>query len=179
MPDRRECTLAETPYLHLVERDGWYFVRRPALMGAVILVAVTDQNRLLFVQQQRPPLGAACIELPAGLVGDEAGCAGEHREVAARRELLEETGYHAENIAHLCDAATSPGLTDETVSFFLCTGLTKRHAGGGVGREIITVHEVPLDAATDWLLAQQAQGRAVAAKAFAGVLFALRASIRS
>ena len=176
MPDRPECTLAETPYLHLIERDGWYFVRRPDQMGAVILVALTDQNCLLFVQQQRPPLGTACIELPAGLAGDTVECAGELLKVAARRELLEETGYHAESILHLCDAATSPGLTDETVSFFLCTGLSKLHAGGGVGRECITVHEIPLDTATDWLLAQQAQGQAVAAKAFAGVLFALRAT---
>src|SRR5262245_46499667 len=172
MPDRSESTLAETPYLHLIECEGWYFVRRPKLMGAVMLVALTDQNCLLFVQQQRPALGTTCIELPAGLAGDEAHCAGEQLEVAARRELLEETGYHAESFTRLCDVATSPGLTDETVSFFLCTGLTKRHAGGGVGREEITVHEVPLDGATDWLLAQQAQGQAVAAKAFAGVLFA-------
>jgi ADP-ribose pyrophosphatase len=176
MSDRPDCTLAETPYLHLIDRDGWYFVRRPGLTGTVMLVAVTDQNCLLFVEQQRPPLGNTCIELPAGLAGDKAEFAGEQLAEAARRELLEETGYHAGNIIHLCDVATSPGMTDETVSLFLCTGLERRHAGGGVERERITVHEVPLGAATDWLLAQQARGLAVAAKAFAGVLFALRAT---
>jgi ADP-ribose pyrophosphatase len=174
-----ERTLIETPYLHLIDRDGWYFVRRPGLTGAVMLVALTDQNHLLFVQQQRPPLGNACIELPAGLAGDGAENAGEQLADAARRELLEETGFHAETLTHLCDAATSPGMTDETASFFLCTGLTKRHAGGGVGREKITVHEVPVHAATDWLFAQQRGGNAVAAKAFAGVLFALRATNRA
>ena len=174
-PGRGDLTLTETPFLHLIDRDGWYFVRRPGIAGTVMMVALTDQNDLLFVQQQRPPLGHACIELPAGLAGDKAEYAGEPLAAAARRELLEETGYHAEAVTHLCDAATSPGITDETVSFFLCTGLTKRHAGGGVEREKITVHEVPLDTAFDWLLAQQAQGHAVASKAFAGVLFALRA----
>jgi len=179
MSVRTDCTLAETPYLHLIDRDGWYFVRRPGLTGAVMLVALTDENNLLFVQQQRPPLGHPCIELPAGLAGDKAEHAGEQLPDAARRELLEETGYYAETVIHLCDAATSPGMTDETVSFFLCTGLEKRHAGGGIEHENITVHEVQLDVATDWLLAQSAQGHSVAAKAFAGVLFALRATTRT
>ena len=171
-PDR---TLAESAYLHLIERDGWYFVRRPNLTGSVMMVALTVKGELLFVQQ-RPPLGRECIELPAGLAGDEAEQAGESLTDAARRELLEETGYHAAAVTHLVDAATSPGMTDETVSFFLCTGLTKRHAGGGVQGENILVHEVPLHAAADWLLAQRNRGCAIAAKAFVGVLFALRAT---
>ncbi|MDZ4696634.1 MAG: NUDIX hydrolase, partial [Deltaproteobacteria bacterium] len=138
--------------------------------------ALTDGGNLIFVEQYRAPLGKNCFELPAGLAGDDPAHAGEPLEEAARRELLEETGYLAAKVKHLFDGATSPGMTDEAVSFFLCTGLTKQHAGGGVEGESIAVHEVPLQEATNWLLRRQSEGHAVAAKAFAGILFAERAA---
>jgi ADP-ribose pyrophosphatase len=176
MSDIPDLILYETRYLTLVDRNGWFFVRRPGLSGVVTMIALTDAGNLVFVEQHRAPLGKNCFELPAGLAGDDPTHEGEPLEEAARRELLEETGYLAAKVSHLFDGATSPGMTDEAVSFFLCTGLTKQHAGGGVEGESIIVHEVPLRDATNWLLQKQAEGHAVAAKAFAGILFATRAA---
>ena len=73
------------------------------------------------------------IDLPAGLAGDGPGT--EELVTAARRELLEETGYDARRLTLLAHAPTSPGLTTEVVSFFRAAGLKKVAAGGGIEGE--------------------------------------------
>jgi ADP-ribose pyrophosphatase len=169
MPRR---VLAETKYLRFVEDDGWSYVERPNLKGVVTIVALTDERKLLFVEQVRPPVGRPTIELPAGLAGDVD--ADEELAATARRELIEETGYDAGELVALPLCATSPGMTNEMVSFFLATKLRRVGDGGGVhGEEEITVHEVPLDEAPQWLRERAAAGLIVAAKAWAGLFFAV------
>ena len=63
--------LAETRYLRLVDDDGWTFVERANARAVVVIVPLTAERRLLFVEQYRVPLGRNVIEFPAGLVGDE------------------------------------------------------------------------------------------------------------
>jgi ADP-ribose pyrophosphatase len=92
------------------------------------------------------------VELPAGLAGDIAGAEDEALLEAAKRELLEETGYVAAQWAELGSGYTSPGLTDESVALFLAQRLTKQSAGGGDGSEQITIHEIALDDVIGWLL---------------------------
>ena len=166
--------LAQTRYLRFIDRDGWCFVERPHVTGVVTIVAVTDAGHLLLVEQVRPPLGRATIELPAGLVGDEPGMADEPLEAAARRELFEETGYEATTMELLSTCATSPGMTSELVSIFRARGLRKVAAGGGVAGEHIRVHEVPLGEAEGWLAARARAGTPVAVKVYAGLYWATR-----
>jgi ADP-ribose pyrophosphatase len=167
--------LAETKYLRLVDRNGWFFVERPFASGVVVLVATTAENNLVLVEQHRPALGQSVIELPAGLAGDEAGHESEPLEAAARRELLEETGYDAANVEPITTCASGPGLTSEIITFFRATGLRKVGKGGGVAAEDITVLEVPLPQAHAWLLAKTRAGAIVATKVWAGLWFAHQA----
>jgi ADP-ribose pyrophosphatase len=173
MSDR---VLYETPYLRLVDRDGWFFVQRPHAGGVVLIVPVTDDGRLLLIEQHRPALDAICVELPAGLVGDEAGLADEPRAQAAQRELLEETGYSAGELRELTTCASSPGLASELITFYLATGLTRTGAGGGVGGESIVTHAVPLGEVEAWLAARARDGRVIDNKVYAGLWFATRAA---
>jgi ADP-ribose pyrophosphatase len=166
--------LAETPYLRFIDRDGWAFVERPNATGVVMIVALTDDRRLILVEQPRPPLGTTVIELPAGLVGDEPGMADEPLAQAARRELLEETGYEAAVVEPLGAFATSPGMTPELVSLFRARGLRRVAAGGGVAGERIRVHEIPLDEAPAWLQTRAAGGTPISIKVFAGLYWAAR-----
>jgi ADP-ribose pyrophosphatase len=172
MADR---VLAATKYLKLIDRDGWTFVQRAAGTGVVTIVPVTDDGKLVLVEQERKALQRPVIELPAGLVGDDAGAEEEALAVAARRELLEETGYEADRLEELACCPTSPGLTDEVVTFFLASGLRKLGSGGGVEQERITTHEVAWSDVPRWLHEQAAAGRPVAAKVYAGLFFASRA----
>lgn len=172
MADR---VLAETPYLRLKDRDGWAFVDRPNARGVVVIVPLTPERRLLFVEQHRPPIAGRAIEFPAGLVGDEPGQQQEDFIAAARRELEEETGYRAGSLKLVSTSATSPGMTDELVRFVVAWDLVKVAAGGGTPSEDITVHEVPLDEARAWLAARERQGCVLAAKVFAGLYFAQEA----
>jgi ADP-ribose pyrophosphatase len=91
---------------------------------------------------------------------------------AARRELLEETGYHAATLNLVSASATSPGLTNELVRFILASDLTKVGEGGGTPSEDIRVYEVPLGEARVWLTEREHQGTLLAAKIFAGLYFA-------
>jgi ADP-ribose pyrophosphatase len=122
-------------------RGKWEYVSRTRDVRAAVIVAI-DDGEVLLVEQYRVPLGAVCLELPAGLVGDETE--GEPVEAAAARELEEETGYRAERIEALGEFASSPGLVSETFTLVRATGLTQVHAGGGVADEDITVYRVPL-----------------------------------
>ena len=136
-------TLHAGRHLHLAKRDGWEYATRPNATGVVAVVAVTDAGELVLVRQRRPVVGREVLELPAGLAGDD-GDAGESLLTAAKRELEEETGHAAASWRRLLTGYPSAGLTDEAVTFFHATGLTRTGAGGGVGGEDIAVELVPL-----------------------------------
>jgi ADP-ribose pyrophosphatase len=169
--------LAEGRYLRLVRRRGWEYAERTNAAAIVVLVAVTAEGRLLLTEQHREPVGGPVIELPAGLVGDRPGEADEALATAARRELLEETGYEAGAVRLLAAGPPSAGLSSEIVTFLLATDLRRAGAGGGDDQEAITVHEVPLAAVPGWLAAHARAGRLVDPKVYAG-LYLLRGDSR-
>ncbi len=160
-------TMCEGQYLRLVRRGHWEYAERTNAGSAVIVIAVTPERKLLFVEQFRVPLGAPTIEMPAGLVGDLD--AADTMEDAARRELLEETGWLASEVKVLMVGPTSSGMSNELIAFVRARGLTRVHAGGGDETENITVHEVPLDDAPRWLAAKMAEGYAMDPKLWAGL----------
>lgn len=164
--------IAEGRHLRLVSRDGWEYAERPRVTGIVIIVAVTPENNVVLVEQNRPPVAGRVIELPAGLAGDIAGSEEEALEEAARRELLEETGYAAESFTKLFEGPPSAGLSNEVLTFFRAEGLTKVADGGGDDSEDIEIHEVPLAGITDWLLNRaETEGAHIDPKIFAGLYF--------
>jgi ADP-ribose pyrophosphatase len=130
-----------------VERD---IVVHP---GAVGVVAVDDELRVLLVQQYRHPVGALLWEVPAGLLDVQ----GEDPADAAARELFEEAGYRANEWSVLIDAFSSPGGSDEAVRIYLARDLTEvapeeRHVGEDEERGMPTSW-TPLSAAREAALA--------------------------
>jgi len=139
-----------------VRRWGtWEYVGRARGIHAAVILALIDGD-VLLVEQYRVPLGGLCLELPAGLVGDETD--GEAVESAAARELEEETGYRAERIEIIGRFASSPGMVSETFSLVRAHGLTKIGEGGGAPGENIIVHRVPLAQVGAFAAAKRAQG---------------------
>jgi ADP-ribose pyrophosphatase len=147
-------TIFESKRLLLLERDGWEFVERKKGKSAVAIIALTDDDELILTEQARNAVNTRVIDLPAGLVGDEDGS--ENPDEAARKELLEETGFECEKVAHLTTCPTSPGITSEFVSLYRARGLRRVGQGGGVEGEKITVHLVPRSELFEWLGRQKA-----------------------
>jgi ADP-ribose pyrophosphatase len=162
-------TLFNGRYLRLNQRGNWEFAERTNAGSAVIVVAVTPEDKVLFVEQFRVPIDARSIEMPAGLVGDLG--AAEPVEDAARRELLEETGWRAANIDYLMAGPSSSGMSNEIIAFVRASGLTREHAGGGDDSEDITVHEVPRAEVARWLDAKRREGYSIDPKLYAGLYF--------
>lgn len=124
------------------KRKGkWEYVSRSRGIKAAVILAVED-GHVLLVEQFRMPLGRNCIELPAGLIGDETE--GEDPLEAAGRELEEETGYHAAKLESLGEYYSSPGMVSESFTLVRASGLTKVGEGGGTDGEDITVHRVAI-----------------------------------
>jgi len=155
-------------FLRLVERDNWEFASRANASGVVILVPVTDDDSLILVEQFRTPVQARVIELPAGLVGDL-----DDREetliTAARRELLEETGFEAATWSMLLQCPSSSGMSDEIVTFMQARDLRKTGPGGGDESEDIQVHSIPLSDVDAWLKDRVADGLLVDPKIYSAL----------
>ncbi len=166
-----EETLHEGKYLALRQRDGWEYAERTGDGRAVVIVALNDENEVILVEQFRPPIGSRCLEMPAGLVGDRAEFEGESLEVAAERELLEETGYAAEQMEFLAMGPPSPGALTEQIAFFRATGLRKVSEGGGDDSEDITIRQIPLPEVPRYLESARARGVAIDPKIYAGLYF--------
>jgi ADP-ribose pyrophosphatase len=166
--------LGQGRFLRLLDLATWEYAERCRGHGVVTVVAVTAEGCLLLTEQYRPAVRARVIELPAGLVGDAAGSAHEAEETAARRELLEETGYEAARMVFLMRGPTSSGMTNEQIAFFRAEELHRVHNGGGDGSEEITVHAVPLDELEAWCAQRAAEGAFVDPKVYAGLYFAIR-----
>lgn len=160
-------TVYEGKYLRLCVEGHWEYAERTNAGSAVIIIARTPEDKLLFVEQFRVPMGCNSIEMPAGLVGDLD--ADDTLELAAKRELLEETGWQAGHVQVLMIGPTSSGLSNEMIAFVRATDLTRMHAGGGDETENITVHEVPVNQAAQWLTQKMAEGYAMDPKLWAGL----------
>jgi ADP-ribose pyrophosphatase len=136
-------------------RGKWEYVSRSRGIKAAVILAVEDDH-VLLVEQFRVPLGKNCIELPAGLIGDDTE--GEDPLEAAGRELEEETGYRAATLENLGEYYSSPGMVSESFSLVRASGLTKMGEGGGVEGEGITPHRVALADLQNFLHAKRAEG---------------------
>lgn len=88
--------------------------------GAVAVVAITKDKKIVLIKQFRKPAEKVLLEIPAGLVHK-----GERPADAARRELMEETGYSAGRIKQIFRGYSSPGYSTEVIRFYLATDLKK------------------------------------------------------
>ncbi|MFA5685029.1 MAG: NUDIX hydrolase [Lysobacteraceae bacterium] len=168
-PTDPDILLHEARYLRLKRRGRWEYAERTNATSAVIIVAVTPEDKVLFVEQFRVPVDAPSIEMPAGLVGDHGDV--ESMEAAAQRELLEETGWHADHFEYLMEGPSSSGMSNEIIGFVRAHGLRRVHAGGGDETESITVHEIPRPQAALWLDGKRREGYSIDPKLYAGLYF--------
>ena len=91
--------------------------------GSAVMMAVDDEKRILLVRQYRLPAGKFLWELPAGKLDE-----GENALTAARRELIEETGYRAKKWSKLAAFYPSPGFVQEKMTIYLAEDLTAGEA---------------------------------------------------
>ena len=164
-------TLYVGKWLSLRKRGRWEFAERNNPGGAVIILAVTPEDKVLFVEQYRVSILKNTIEMPAGLVGDLHGMDDEDALLAARRELEEETGYRCGRLQFIHEGPSSSGMSTEMIAFVRAWDLEKVGPGGGDETENIVVHEVPRREAGHWLFARAAEGYSIDPKLFAGLWF--------
>lgn len=164
-------TLYTGTWLTLRQRGHWEYVERNNPGGAVIIIALTPEDCVLFVEQYRVPIAQKTIEMPAGLIGDLEDNGDEDAFLAARRELLEETGYACQDIRFVHAGPSSAGMSTERMVFVRATGLRRVGPGGGDESEQITVHEIAREQAGAWLIGKAREGYSIDPKLFAGLWF--------
>jgi ADP-ribose pyrophosphatase len=119
--------------------------------GAVAIIAVTDEKKIVMVEQYRKALERAIVEIPAGKLEK-----GEEPALCARRELEEETGYECRSLELLTSFYTSPGFADEIVHVYVAKGLTKKEDAAGLDEdEFVNLEELTLDEALDYITEQK------------------------
>lgn len=158
-------------FLRFIKQGRWEYVERTNCSSIVIVLPVTDEKRVLFVEQYRLPVKGKVIEFPAGLVNDLEAKKPETIVTAAKRELLEETGYQAGRMTKLLDGPSSSGSTSDFVTVFYAHDLKKVSKGGGDETESIIVHEVPLEEVDQWLDKMRRKKFLIEPKIYAGLYF--------
>ena len=152
----KKKTLHTGKFLTLVSENKWEFVERKTGPNVAVIFAKTEDNEWLFVEQFRQPLGRNVIENPAGLIGDTNS--NESVYMAAKRELIEETGYGAGNLLHLFSAPSSSGLTNEFLHFFLALDCKHVWDKLGVDGEVIKLHKVKSNELQKFLEEKEEEG---------------------
>ena len=159
--DAPEDIMWEGRFIVAKKMGKWEYVSRARNIRAAVILAITPEREVVLVEQFRVPLGRVCIELPAGLIGDDEGAGGEAAEVAAARELEEETGYRPGRMETIGEFHSSPGMVTESFTMLRAHDLVKVSEGGGLPGENITVHHVPLAALDDFIAGRRARGDAI------------------
>lgn len=119
--------------------------------GAVAIIAVTDENKIVMVEQYRKALERTIVEIPAGKLEK-----GEEPADCALRELEEETGYECKSLDLLVSFYTSPGFSDEIVHLYIAKGLSKKENAAALDEdEFINLEELTLDEAIQYVKEQK------------------------
>jgi ADP-ribose pyrophosphatase len=167
MPTRDVKTLLETPRFRVVltRREGpgvavheREVVRHP---GAVVILPLLDDGRVCLIRNRRISVDQELIELPAGTLEP-----GEDPQLAAGRELHEETGYHAHSLSRLHAFYLSPGFLDEKIHLYVAQGLRAGDTRLEPGEEIENLL-VPWSEALQMAI----DGRIQDAKSLVGLLY--------
>jgi ADP-ribose pyrophosphatase len=161
--------LCEGRHMLFLRRRGWEYAEHRVAKEAVMIVALTDDGKIVLVEEFRPAVNAPVISPPAGLVGDEGP---EKAIVAARRELAEETGYEAASFELLARGPGSAGQSSEMVVFFLARDARLTSAQAPHDRGQIRVHAVPIADLPAWAREREAEGALIDPKVFAGLYLA-------
>ncbi|MBR2540580.1 MAG: NUDIX hydrolase [Mogibacterium sp.] len=133
--------------------------------GGSIMVAVTDEGKIIVERQYRKALGTAFLELPAGKADPD-----EDPEVTAVRELAEETGYTASSVKHLVSFYPTCGYSNEHLHIYICRGLVKGETHWDAD-ECIEIMEYDVEE----LLSSIMKGEIEDSKTIIGILFARQA----
>ena len=142
-------------YVRVLKRDKWEYASRANEIRAVVILAEHD-GKTILIDQPRVPLGARCVELPAGLVGDVDPDATV--EGTAVKELEEETGFTAERVEVLGEFYSSPGMLSEGFTLVRAHGVRRIGEGGGDEHEDIAVHLVARAEIPNFLEQKRAEG---------------------
>ena len=148
-------------YVRALKRGQWEYASRSNDIRAVVILAEYD-GKVILIDQLRVAPGCRCLELPAGLVGDEDPNASV--EGTAIKELEEETGFTAERVERLGDFYSSPGMLSEGFTLVRVHGVRKIGAGGGDDNEDIAVHLVARADIPNFIEQKRAEGFGVDVK---------------
>jgi ADP-ribose pyrophosphatase len=142
-------------YVRVLTRGKWEYASRTNNIGAVVILAEFE-GKIILVDQPRIAPDCRCVELPAGLVGDEDPEATP--ESTAIKELEEETGFTADRVERLGDFYASPGMLSESFTLVRAHGVRRIGQGGGDENEDINVHLVPRADIANFIEQKRAEG---------------------
>ena len=148
-------------FVRVLKRGRWEYVSRTNDTKAVVVLA-EHEGKVILIEQYRVPIGRRCLEMPAGLVGDEDRSATV--EETAVKELEEETGFTAGRIERLGEFYSSPGMVAESFTLVRAHGVRKVAEGGGTEHEEIEVHLVPRDEIAAFIESRRRAGVAIDTK---------------
>jgi len=147
--------MCEGRFVRALKRGKWEYASRANDIRAVVILAEYE-GKVILIDQPRVPLGARCVELPAGLVGDVDPDATV--EGTAVKELEEETGFTAERVEVLGEFYSSPGMLSEGFTLVRAHGVRRIGEGGGDEHEDIVIHLVARADIPNFLEQKRAEG---------------------
>ncbi len=153
--------LCEGKFVRALRRGKWEFASRANDIKAVVILAEYE-GKVILIDQPRVALGVRCVELPAGLVGDDDPNATV--ESTAVKELEEETGFTAERVERLGEYYASPGMLSESFTLVRAHGIRRIGDGGGDDNEDICVHLVARADIPNFVELKRAEGYGIDVK---------------